>query len=107
MPAPAPHVRDVEPDAPEWLDELIHRCMEKDRTRRVQTMAELQNTIQAVVGDGSLQRGDQTGPVRLARASQRGLARPLPPPPLTARPPTPPPLTAQPSTLSGGAGQLD
>ena len=45
MTQPAPHVRELNPALPEWLDELIDRCLAKDRVHRVQTMAELGNLL--------------------------------------------------------------
>jgi serine/threonine protein kinase len=60
---PAPDVRTLRPDAPEWVARMILRCMEKQPKARYQTVAEMLADLTAhAAGDGA-QPLDAAAPV--------------------------------------------
>lgn len=98
---PAPRAIQENPDCPPWLDELIDLALAKEKTHRVQTMAEFRDTLQ-----GQL---DQIPPELMAAA---GMAHQMGsrPPGMGSRPPgmgsRPPRLASTPPSQAHGVPPL-
>jgi len=84
-------IRSIRPDIPPELDDVVMRCLEKDRTKRVQSIAELAKVLGEFASSSS-------------RGSLDNIARQLPPvepaevqagPPLLQLPATPAPAPIQ------------
>ncbi len=105
----APHAREVKPDLPEWLDSVIDRCLAKERTQRVQTMAELGSIL-----SGELDQMPGGAPSQRASTSAGGSSPPrtvtpvpavtMPPPVAVTVPPSSDSLRPI-STMSLAAGE--
>jgi eukaryotic-like serine/threonine-protein kinase len=68
---PARSVREVRPDVPDALENLIARCLEKDPAKRPQTVAEIAEVLEPFVPEhskGLSRRIRQVGEVRGARS---------------------------------------
>ena len=57
---PAPRVRDTRADVPAYLDELVARCLEKDRDKRPISMSDVSDTLRGQVG--ALAEAEETAP---------------------------------------------
>ncbi len=96
--APAPAVRTLRPDAPAVLEAVLARCLDKDRDRRFQTVADLAVALQ---GFGS-SRGRMSVEGIVATLQRAGA------PPATAGPSTAPAAlvaSGEPALTSGAWGQ--
>jgi serine/threonine-protein kinase len=54
--APIPRLRDVRPDAPPAIDDLIVRCLVRDRADRLQSVKEFASVLLPFVDEGTRQR---------------------------------------------------
>jgi serine/threonine-protein kinase len=100
---PAPRAIAENPECPPWLDEVIDHALAKEKTQRVQTMAELRDTLQAQL--------DQIPPELMAAAGmahQMGSRPPSmgsQPPRQASRPPLRPSGVTPISTLGLATGE--
>jgi eukaryotic-like serine/threonine-protein kinase len=113
-----PLARQIDPTCPDWLEGLIARCLVKERTQRIQTMAELRDIL--VQGLQTVPQVDGAGPRMpsmhpMMASRPPGSITPLPgsvqlpgsvPPAMQSRPPQ---MGSQPprsiSTLGGSAAE--